>query len=104
MSDLGDYFSQQSEIEQLKAEVELLRKKLKTSQAATSKHKVKWRKLYEKHNPPIVTRSDKAMVLIRQKRAGKLKITLREIATQCFITYQHSRSLSVRCSQVKHKA
>ena len=29
MSDLGDYFSQQSEIEQLKAEVALLRKKTK---------------------------------------------------------------------------
>ncbi|HHZ96088.1 MAG TPA: hypothetical protein EYN67_11160 [Flavobacteriales bacterium] len=97
MSDLGDYFSQQSEIEQLKAEVALLRKKLTASHVKASKYKVRWRKLYEKHNPPIMTRGDKAMVLIKQKRAGTLKITLREIAAQCFITYDRVRHVASKC-------
>lgn len=95
MSDITQYFAMEDRIKQLESDNKLLRKKLKSEQSLSSKHKVKWRKLYEEHNPPIVTRSDKAMILIAQKNNGELKMTLRQIASKCFITYQHARSLSV---------
>ena len=94
MNDLTRYFKLQNDVERLNVENELLRKKLKTSQSLSSKLKRKWDKLYEEYNPPIVTRSDKAMILIIQKHNGELDITLKQIAKQCFVSYDHCRSLS----------
>ena len=94
MSDMDEYFSLQDRIKGLEAENESLRIKLKKSQTLTSKHKAKWRKLYEEYNAPIVTRSDKALILIAQYHSGMIDITLKEIAKKCFVTYQHVRGLS----------
>ena len=94
MNDMAEYFSDKDRIKQLESENELLRAKLKKSQTLSSKHKIKWRKLYEEYNAPIVTRSDKALILIEQKHNGMIDITLKEIAKRCFVTYQHARCLS----------
>ena len=104
MSDLHDHFSLSDRISDLEAENLLLRKKLKASQNLTSKNKVKWRKLYEQHNPPIVTRGDKAMVLIDQKYKGELTITFKQIAKQCFVTHNHVLGLAIKYREAQKKA
>lgn len=96
MSDIGDYFSQQNEIVELKAEVKMLRRKVKTEQMLKSKYKVRWQKIRDKYMPPVLTRSDKAMILIEQKHKGTLKITLKQISKQCFVTYNHACNLSYK--------
>lgn len=92
MDDLTQHFSLQDRIEELEGEVKMLRKKVKTEQMLKSKYK----KLYEKHKPPKVTRSDKAMILIEQIHKGEIDITLREISKQCFVTYNHVCYLSCK--------
>ena len=96
MGDLTQHFSLQDRIEELEEEVKMLRKKVKTERMLKSKYNVKYKKLYEKHNPPKLTRSDKAMILIDQKHKGEIDITLREIAKQCFVDYKHVCNLSCK--------
>lgn len=94
MNDLTQYFELQNKVEHLETEKKLLRKELTRALNSKTIYMAKWKKLYEQHNPPIVTRSDKAMILIVQKHNGEIDLKLKQIAKQCFITYSCCKQLS----------
>lgn len=95
-SDITNYFRNESEIAELKAEIAELNKKVRLLTAAKSKYKRKYEEFRRIHGKPVKHRGDTAKELVVQKLKGELDITNREIAKRTFLSEATIRNITFK--------
>jgi len=88
MSDLDNYFSQQDKINQLQAEIKLLKTKLNTERKAKSRLKAE---LDESTGAKRISRSQRALNLILElKGSDKAVRIIERVAKECFLSVNYT--------------
>ena len=84
----GELMSKAKTIVSLEGEIKTLQGKVRYTKSKLTK--------YESKDPMVsVTRSNKVIHLIDERKKGIINITLRQISVKCFVTYQFVRKLSM---------